>query len=93
MSIEKIASIANVNVFKSESKHAVVSKHTPVVDKITSESVVQLSDLAKTTSPQNMARLEEIANQIKNKTFQVNPEAIAQKMLSDKDTIKLLLES
>ncbi len=39
------------------------------------------------------SRLEKLAEQIKNKTFKVDPEAIADKMLSDKETIANLLNS
>lgn len=38
-----------------------------------------------------LAKLDKLAEQIKNKTFVVSPDAIAQKMVEDKDMINLLL--
>lgn len=58
------------------------------------ESVVtNMVSSAKATSVSQNARLEKLAEQIKNKTFKVDPEAIANKMLEDKDTIASLLNS
>lgn len=53
---------------------------------------VEKTEEEKMQAAKRQARIEEIAEQIKNNTFKVNPEAVANKMLQNKNMVKYLLE-
>lgn len=59
--------------------------------KTIANEIIQSQNVESVKDVSRQARLDEIANQIKNNTFKVNPEAIANKMMQDKDMVKYLL--
>ncbi len=56
-----------------------------------SEKVAKTISVASDMDMEKVARLNSLAEQIKNKTFTVSHEAIAEKMVQDKGMINLLL--
>lgn len=56
-----------------------------------SEKVAKSISVASEMDMEKVARLNSLAEQIKNKTFTVSHEAIAEKMVQDKSMINLLL--
>lgn len=84
MNIDKLSNTITINTYKATNNKSENIKNT--IKKTTTVAL----DL-NTDSQKKAARITELANQIKNNTFKVNADAIASKMLQDKDTVKQLL--
>jgi anti-sigma28 factor (negative regulator of flagellin synthesis) len=92
------AQLEKANENKTAEKKAVdnssakVSLSNEAVQKQLNETKTeQTAQTKKTESTNRQARLDEIAHQIKTNTFKINPEAIADKMLKDKNMSNYLL--
>lgn len=88
MTISKVTTTTNpylVEVNKSVTK----KNNNTTID--SSEKVAKSISVESEMDMGKLARLDNLADQIKNKTFTVSHEAIAEKMLQDKSMINLLL--
>ena len=76
----------------TENTSSKVSLSAEAVEKqMTEVKTEQASQTKNVESTNRQARLDEIAQQIKTNTYKVNPEAIANKMLQDKNMVNYIL--
>ncbi|NCQ51518.1 flagellar biosynthesis anti-sigma factor FlgM [archaeon] len=80
MSIDKLSNTNVTNLYKPTTNKSDQIKNEP-----------KKTVTSNTDAENRAARITELANQIKNNTFKVNADAIASKMLQDKDIVKHLL--
>lgn len=80
----------NTGAVQIQNNKSVVKKNeSNAID--SSEKVAKSISIASERDMEKVARLNSLAEQIKNKTFTVSHEAIAEKMVQDKSMINLLL--
>ncbi len=83
-------------VLTSEASY-VLSANKTTAKKIQQEPLASFEKVDSSISVESkidtdrLARLDKLAEQIKNKTFSVSPDAIAQKMVDDRGLINLLI--
>lgn len=79
----------NVAIQMQNNKSVTKKNESNTID--SSEKVAKSISVASEIDMEKVAKLNNLADQIKNKTFTVSPEAIAEKMIQDKSMINLLL--
>ena len=87
MNINKTSSATAMNLYQKPTNKVSPTKEENIK---TEKSKVITKSTEEVVANNRANKVSEIKEQIKNGTFKINPEAIAEKMLQDKDMVKNL---